>query len=90
MLLINCKVELTLKWTMHCVLDSSGVDNTNVNSNNVIFVIKDTKLYVPVVTFSVKDNQKLRKLLSEGFEKNKFLEMNIKQKQIIKIKLCRC
>ena len=52
---------------MHCV--SGGADNSNVNSNNVIFTIKDTKLYVPVVSLSAKDNQKLSKLLSKGFEK---------------------
>ena len=36
----------------------------------VIFTIKDTKLYVPVVTLSGKDNQKLSKLLSKGFERS--------------------
>ena len=37
---------------------------------NIIFTIKDTKLYVPVVTLSVKDTQKLLKLLSKGFERS--------------------
>ena len=27
--LINCKVELKLKWTKHCVLAATGNDNTN-------------------------------------------------------------
>ena len=44
-------------------------DNTNVNPNNFIFTIKDTKLNVPVVTLSAKDNQKLSQLLSKGFER---------------------
>ena len=33
--------------------------NTNGNPNNVIFIIKYTKAYVPVVTLSEKGNQKL-------------------------------
>ena len=32
------------------------------------FTIKDTKLYVPVVTLSEKDNGKLWKPVSKGFE----------------------
>ena len=39
------------------------------NVNN-IFTIKDRKLYVPVVTLSAKDNNKLSKLLSKGFERS--------------------
>ena len=42
----------------------------DTNSNNIIFPIKDTKLYVPVVTLSAKDNQKLSKLLSKGSERS--------------------
>ena len=48
----------------------AGNDNTNGNPNNIIFTIKDTKLYVPVVTLSVKYNSKLSKLLSKGFERS--------------------
>ena len=35
--------------------------NGNVNDNNIIFTIKGTKSYVPVVTLSERDNQKLSK-----------------------------
>ena len=68
--LINYKVELKLKWTKHCVLIVLGNenDNTDVSSNNVIVTIKGTKLYIPVVTLSVKNNQKLFKLLTKGLE----------------------
>ena len=54
----NCKVELKLKWTKHCVLSSAGNDNANDNdsANNIIFTIKYTKLSVPVVAFSARDN----------------------------------
>ena len=44
------------------------VNDDNHNVNNVFFTIKDTKLYVAVLTLSTRDNQKLLKLLSKGFE----------------------
>ena len=66
--LINCKVELKHKQTKHCVLAEAGNDNTNDNPNNIIFTIKDTKLYVPVATLSAKGNQKLSKLFNRGSE----------------------
>ena len=47
----------------------AGANNDNCNSNNIIFNINDTKFYVPVVTLSENDNQKLSKLLSKGFER---------------------
>ena len=40
--LINCKVDLKLKWTKHCVLASDDVENDNADSNNIIFSIKIT------------------------------------------------
>ena len=68
--LINCKVELKLRWTKHCVLSVLGDENDNANADsNITFTIKDTRLHVPVVTLSAKDNQKLSKLLRRGFEK---------------------
>ena len=50
--------------------------------------MKDTKLYVTVVTLSSKDNQKLSKLLSKGFEisvywnEYKKVRLKIQQKNI--------
>ena len=67
--LINCKVELKLKWTNYWVLSANGNDNDNGNAN-IIFTIKDTKLCVPVLTLSARDNQKLSKRLSKGFERS--------------------
>ena len=58
--LINCKVELSLKWYENCILSSAGTAAT--------FAITDTKLYVPVVTLKTGDNAKLSELLSKGFE----------------------
>ena len=59
-----------MKWTKYCVLSANSNDNADNddNANNIIFTIKDTKLYVSVVTLSAKDNQKLSKLLRKGFE----------------------
>ena len=43
--LINCEVNLILKWSTNCVIVSANVANQNAT-----FEITDTKLYVPVVT----------------------------------------
>ena len=69
MCLINCKVELKLNWTKRSVLALNGIDNTDGNPNNNVFIIKDTKLHI-AVTFSAKDNQKLLKILSKVFERS--------------------
>ena len=47
--LINCKVKLNLAWKKECVLSNQAGD--------AVFIINDTKLYVPVVTLSKEDNQ---------------------------------
>ena len=62
MSLIGCKVELKLKWTKYCVLCAAGngsIINDNDNANNITFTMKDTKLYVPVVTLSARGNQRI-------------------------------
>ena len=58
--LINCKVELSLKWYERCLLTAA---------TTATFKITDAKLYVPIVTLSAEDNAKLSKLLSEGFKR---------------------
>ena len=44
---------------MYCVLFVLGKENDNANadSNNVVFTLKDTKLYLFVATLSSKINQ---------------------------------
>ena len=60
---INWKVELKLEWSKYSVLLPAGNDNVNDNdSENILFTIKDTKLYVAVLTLS--------KLLSKGFKRS--------------------
>ena len=70
--MINCKIELKLRWTKYCILSVAGTDNANGNydDNDNICTIKGTKSYVPVVTLWARDNQKLSKLLSKGFERS--------------------
>ena len=60
MSLVNCKVELSLKWYERCLLTVA---------NTATFKITDAKLYVPIVTLSADDSLKLSKLLSEGFKR---------------------
>ena len=45
MSLIKCKVELKIKWTKYCVLAWNGTENSDSNPNNIIFIIRNTKLY---------------------------------------------
>ena len=48
MSLINCEVNLILKWSQTCVITESNGAGT--------FAITDTKLYVTVVTLSTQEN----------------------------------
>ena len=71
--LTNCKVESKLKWTRYCVLPVAGNENNineDTNANNTNFTMKDTKLYVHLVTLSTRDNQQLSTLLNKGFERS--------------------
>ena len=40
------------------------------DDDSIIFTVKDTKLYVPVVTLSAREYQKLSKPLSKGLERS--------------------
>ena len=64
--LINCEVNLILTCSKDCVITNSTGEEK--------FAITETKLYVPVVTFSTKDNEKLLQQLKSGFKKNNYLE----------------
>ena len=61
--LINCELEFILTWSKNYVLAVMAVNaDTNptiVAPSGTIFQIKDTKLYVPIVTFSKENNTKL-------------------------------
>ena len=60
--LINCKIKLNLTWKKECVL-STGDDEA-------VFIINDTKLYVPVVTLSKEDNKDFIEQQNKGFQRS--------------------
>ena len=59
--LINCEVNLILTWSKDCVItNSTGAGK---------FAITETKLYVPIITLSTKDNAKLLQQLKSSFKR---------------------
>ena len=51
-------------------MSAGGVGNNDANSNDIIFTIKYTKWFLPVVTLLAKYNKKLSKLLGKRFERS--------------------
>ena len=49
--LIDCEINLILNWPKDCVISSA--------TGATEFEITDTELYVPVVSLSTQDNEKL-------------------------------
>ena len=70
--LINCKIHLELNCNNNCVIYGADtyVGGDNANNRETTFKIKSTKLYVPIVTLSTKDNVNLAKQLNEGFKRS--------------------
>ena len=60
--LINCKIKLNLTWKKECVLSNQA--------GNAVFIIKDTKMYVPVVTFTKEDNKDFIEQQNKGFQRS--------------------
>ena len=60
--LINCKIKLNLTWKKECVLSTAADD--------AVFIINDTKLYVPVVALSKEDNKDLIEQQNKGFQRS--------------------
>ena len=83
MSLINCEINLILTWSENCVLTSkvtrdkfigTGTDENSQfpeinNPANAIFKITDTKLYVPVITLSTKDDNTFLEQFKSGFKR---------------------
>ena len=79
--LINCEINLILTWSKNCVIKSKATRNAIPaqggnpavaavnNSTNATFKIKDTKLYVPVVTLLAENDKKLLEKLRTGFKR---------------------
>ena len=59
---INCKIKLNLTWKKECVLSTGA--------SEVIFIINDTKLYVPVATLSKEDNKDFIEQQNKGFQRS--------------------
>ena len=62
MSLINCKIKLNLTWKKKCVLSTDAGD--------AVFIINDTKMYVPVVTLSKEDNKDFTEQQNKGFQRS--------------------
>ena len=72
-LLINCKIKLNLTWKKECVLST--------DNGNAVFIINDTKMYVPVVTLSKEDNKDFIEQKNKGFQRSVYWN-EYKTKQI--------
>ena len=58
----NCKIKLNLTWKQGCVLST--------DNGNAVFIINDTKMYVPVVTLSKEDNEDFFEQQNKGFQRS--------------------
>ena len=75
--LLNCEASLTLTWSKDCVLSDLTTTATVPDTGPPVvaiaartgatFKITDTKLYVPVVTLSAENENKLSEQLKSGF-----------------------
>ena len=67
-------MSLALTWSANCVITSmektiiTGTNGDNCPTS-ATFIIKDTKLHVPVVTLSPQDDNKLLEQLKTGYKK---------------------
>ena len=60
--LINCKIKINLTWKKECVL-STDVGNS-------VFIVNDTKMYVPVVTLSKENNKDFIEQQDKSFQRS--------------------
>ena len=71
--LINCEIILILSWYKECVLVGRAFRGPPAAANRIIyptdarFEITDCKLYVPAITLSVENDNKLLEQLKSGF-----------------------
>ena len=95
--LINCEVPLALSWSETCVITSmekrlvrAGQGGNPAvygdSPESAVFQIKNCKLYVPVVTLSAENDNKLLEPLKKDF-KEQSNGINIDQKCLIRLKI---
>ena len=81
--LINCEIELDLSWSKQCIISEISItprippnqdanpsvqEMAAIQTTGATFQIKNTKLYIPVVTLSMNDNIKFFKNIKQEFE----------------------
>ena len=79
MSLINCEISLILIWSANCVWTNKATTEAKPNANpavveinnpaNATFKTRGTKVYVPVLTLSTQDDNKLLEQLKTGFKR---------------------
>ena len=90
--LINCEISLDLSWSENCVLSNRSYHAVTATyprgvdfPSETKFKITDCKLYVPVVTLSTENENKLFEMLKSGFKRtvrwNKYMSYILKQAQ---------
>ena len=62
MSLINCEIKLNLTWKKEYVLST--------DNGNAVFIIYDTKMYVPVVALSKEDNKDFIEQQNKRFQRS--------------------
>ena len=62
--LIKCKIKLNLTWKKECVLSNQA--------GATVFIINDTKMYVPAVTLSKEDNKDFIEQQKEEFQRSNY------------------
>ena len=74
--LVNCEAPLNLSWSEICVITSmeknilvTGQPNRGDSPDSAAFKIKDCKSYVPVVSLSAENDNKLLEELKTGFKR---------------------
>ena len=77
--LINCEVSLILTWSENCVITSQAARNADPDDDHAVaatkspteatFKIKDTNLYVTIVTLLTEDDNKLLEQLKTRFKR---------------------
>ena len=60
--LINCKIKLNLTWKKGRVLSTDAGD--------AVFIINNTRMYVPVVTLSKEDNKRFIEQQNKEFQRS--------------------
>ena len=77
--LINCKIEIVLRWTKNCIISEISRTFGAVGdppeqelataTSAATFQINNVKLYVPGVTLLVNDNISFSKYIRQGFKR---------------------